>query len=528
MAKKTPKNKFDGTEPEKESFGFPGGEEDNMMEEERQFSFDEDYMDADVSAQNQERAFDYEAEEEAYPPEKKPGPLAAIFRRKTAEEEGATTALTVGERLQNLTRKLQPKPRVPDIPKGKIQYGEQAPVTVDMELRSDQMLVYDSELDNIDYTDEEDLPELRDYMPIRFRRYGRVGIGGGILYALFVISASVVLACLAWLFASDVLALNKEANSAIVTIEKYEPGEGDPTKNSRGDTIKVDIDQVSTALKNGGIIEYKWLFKLFSRIAHAEAKITPGTYDVSTELDYRAIVTALQFGSGKQETTQITFPEGFTVEQVFTLLEENQVCEKIDLYEAAANYEFKFSFLDGLEYGDPNRLEGFLFPDTYEFYQGESAAVSISRFLNNFENKVTADIQSTAAGKGFTVQELLTFASLVEKEAGSDEERGPIASVIQNRLDAGWKLQLDSTLNYIKGTSTFDLTYDDMEIESPYNTYLYEGLPVGPICSPGLASIQAVIDHDSTDYWFWYASEGETSFFTNKDDFDAFAEAHPY
>lgn len=527
MSKKTPKDKFDGMEPEKESFGFPGGGEDDLPEEERQFSFDEDYMDTDVSALNQERAFDYEAEEGAYLTEKKPNALAAIFHRKNAAGDGET-ALTVGEKLQGLARKLQPKPGVPKAPKGKIQYGEQAPVTVDMELRPDQMLVYDSELDDIDYTDEEDLPEARDYMPIRFRRYGRVGIGGGLLYALFVISASVVLACLAWMFASDVLALNKEANSAIVTIDKYEPGEGDPIENSRGDTIKVDIDQVATALKNGGIIEYKWLFKLFSRIAHAEAKIMPGTYDVSTELDYRAIVTALQFGSGKQETTQITFPEGFTVEQVFTLLEENQICEKTDLYETAANYEFKYSFLEGLEYGDPNRLEGFLFPDTYEFYQGESAAVTLSRFLNNFENKVTADIQSTAAGKGFTVQELVTFASLVEKEAGSNEERGPIAAIIQNRLDAGWTLGLDSTINYIKGTNTFDLSTADTQIESPYNTYLYEGLPIGPICSPGLASIMAVIDHESNNYWYWYAYEGETYFFTSYDEQQAFAEEHPW
>ena len=522
MAKKTPKDKYDDLPPEEERFGYPGGFDDDLTDEERQYSFDEEY--ADAPARAQERVFDYEKEQEAYLPEKKPFPLAGIFRKKTSAE----TALTVGEKLQALTQKLREKPRAPKSPKGKIQYGEQAPVTVDMELRPDQMLVYDSELDEIDYTDEEDMPELRDYMPIRFRRYGRVGIGGGILYALFVISASVVLACLAWLFASDVLALNKEANNAIVTIERYEPGEGDPTENSRGETIKVDIDQVSTALKNAGIIEYKWLFKIFSRVAHAEAKITPGTYDVSTELDYRAIVTALQFGSGKQETTQITFPEGFTVEQVFTLLEENQICEKSELYETAANYEFDYSFLEGLEYGDENRLEGFLFPDTYEFYQGESAAVAISRFLNNFQNKVTADIQSTASGKGFTVKELVTFASLIEKEAGSDDERGNIASAIQNRLNAGWKLQLDSTINYIKGTSTFNLYNSDLEIESPYNTYLYEGLPIGPICSPGLASIKAVIDHPSTDYWFWYAVDGESTFFTNQSDFDAFVAANPY
>jgi UPF0755 protein len=127
-----------------------------------------------------------------------------------------------------------------------------------------------------------------------------------------------------------------------------------------------------------------------------------------------------------------------------------------------------------------------------------------------------------------TLHEIITVASLIEKEAGSDEERATIASVIYNRLNAGWKLQLDSTVNYILGTSTFDLTMDSLEIDSPYNTYLYEGLPAGPICSPGMASIEAALNPESTNYWYWYAYEGETTFFTNDTDFNNFANSHPY
>ena len=102
-----------------------------------------------------------------------------------------------------------------------------------------------------------------------------------------------------------------------------------------------------------------------------------------------------------------------------------------------------------------------------------------------------------------------------------------MASIIYNRLNAGWKLQLDSTVNYIKGTSTLDLTYEDLEIDSPYNTYLYEGLPPGPICNPGLASIEAAVQPADTDYWYWYSVDGVTSFFTNADEFNAFSEANP-
>ena len=401
------------------------------------------------------------------------------------------------------------------------------PVTVGEELRADQMLVYDSELDEVDYTDEDDLPEMRDYMPIRFRRYGRLGIGGGLLYALFVISVSIILACMGWLFASDVLALNKEPQSAIVTIDEYNPVGDDPVVDEEGNTIKVDIKQVSGALKNSGMIEYRWLFELFSKFSHADTKIDPGTYDVSTELDYRALVTALQFGSGSQEVTRITFPESFTMQQIFSLLEENHISHVKDLEEAAANYDFDYDFLDGLPTGDPRRLEGYLFPDTYDFYQGESASVAIDRFLRNLDNKLTDELRSRAANKGLNVRELLTVASLIEKEAGSDDERATIASVIYNRLNAGMRLQLDSTVNYITGNNDLSVTIADTEIDDPYNTYMYEGLPPGPICNPGLASIQAAVDPESTDYWYWYAYDGVSTFFTNFEDFQNFVNTHP-
>ncbi|MCD7748541.1 MAG: endolytic transglycosylase MltG [Oscillospiraceae bacterium] len=434
-----------------------------------------------------------------------------------------------------MERKKKDKPAKPQ----KQEPLERVTPTIGRNLRADQMLVYDSELDDIDYTDEEDLPEARDYMPIRFRRYGRVGVAGGILYALFVISVSIVLACAAWMMASDVLALNKEEVSAVVTIEAYEPTDEDTLNeegnavNEDGEEIQVDIAQVATVLKNAGIIEYKWLFKLYSQFSSADTKIDPGTYDVSTELDYRALVTTMQFGSGSQEVTRVTFPEGYTLSQIFALLEENNICEVEELEEAAANYDFDYDFLADLELGDANRLEGYLFPDTYDFYQGESATVAINRFLRNTSNKLTEEMEEQAASMGYTMHDIIIIASLIEKEAGSDEERATIASVIYNRLNAGWTLGLDSSINYILGSSTFELTSDDLAIDSPYNTYLYAGLPAGPICNPGLASIEAALNPESTNYWYWYSYETDsgtwvTEFFSTSDEFNAFAAEHPY
>lgn len=547
MSDLTPKDGFDGLDTDENLFAFPGAEgQDALTEEELAFTFDEDYLGGAREAAPP-------ADEHTETGQERVDALAAVFgklsRGKKDETEQEKKVDAIASAFRKITRRKPDAPaktdadaKLPGVPpkkKGGLAKRRDrggyltrpAPVTIGRALRTDEMLVYDSELDEIDYTDEEDLPEVRDYLPIRFGRHGRVGITGGILYALFVISVSVILACVCWMFAADVLALGKEPQTAVVFIEEYAPEGDDPiysVVNDEEREILVDIDQVANELKSAGIIEYKWLFKLYSQVSHAETKIDPGTYSVSTALDYRAIVTSLQFGSGSQEITRVTFPEGFTTEQIFALLEENHICKTKDLYEAAANYEFDYDFLAELELGDPKRLDGYLFPDTYEFYQGEDAEVAISRFLRNFDNKFTEDMRARADRLGYSVQEILTIASLIEKESASAEESPTIASVIYNRLDAGWKLQLDSTVNYVLGTSTFDLTYDDLEIDDPYNTYVYEGLPPGPICNPGLSSIEAALYPEDTDYWYWYAVDGESHFFTNIEDRNAFADAHPY
>ncbi len=517
MSDKTPRD--DSLDQDSFDLAFPGTPEDELPEEVRNFAFDEDYLGEDFSM-HQGEADAFLAEE----PAPRDSFLSGTLKKLSAGKGKKRTAeLTMAEknelpqiRVSRRFKKYIPADRV------------RGSVTVGRDLRSDEMLVYDSELDEIDYTDEEDLPEARDYMPIRFARHGRVGVAGGILYGLFVISVSIILACMAWMFAADALALSKEPKSAVVFLEEYVPTGDMPVVNDEGKEIQVDVDQVASALKSAGIIEYKWLFKLFCGFCHGETKMEPGTYDVNTEQDYYALVQSMHFGSDTQQITRVTFPEGYTMEQIFTLLEENIICEKDELYEAAANYDFDYDFLDEVPLGDASRLEGFLFPDTYDFYQGEDAPVAISRFLRNMDNKLTDEIREDAEDQGLTIREAIILASLVEKEAGADDDRTILSSIIHNRLDDGWKLQLDSTINYILGTSTFELTYDDLEVESPYNTYLHEGLPVGPIGNPGLASIQAAVDPADTNYWFWYAVDGETHYFTNSDDFDAFRAAHPY
>ncbi len=406
------------------------------------------------------------------------------------------------------------------------------------EPRRGEMLAYDSELDEISYIDRDDLPESRDYLPVRFRRYGRSGIGGGLMYAAFVISVSVILACFGWLCAADVLALSKDEVSAVVVVQSYVPKDtdvlnedGEPV-DERGDEITCDIDQVASALKEGEIINFEFLFKLFAKLSHASAKIDPGTYDVSTKLDYRALITEMQTGSDSQEITKITFPEGYRMEQIFQLLEDNDICDYDDLMDAAANHDYSYSWLDEAWYhdaeGDPTRLEGYLFPDTYEFYQGENAINVINRFLLRFHGLLTQDMYQQAENLGLTLHDAVIVSSLIEKEAGANDDRSNFSSVIYNRLDAGMPLGLDATINYIQNTSTFNISIADTQTDSPYNTYLYAGLPKGPICNAGLASLNAALNPNSTNYWYWYAYDGSTYFFTNYSDQQSFADEHPY
>ena len=330
-----------------------------------------------------------------------------------------------------------------------------------------------------------------------------------LLYVCCVLAASVILAVVGWRLADDVLALTKPDEEVTITVPE-----------------NATVADVSRELKKQGLIEYEWLFRFYCLYSHAERKIQPGTYELNHLYDYHALVNGMTPSAGVRATTELTIPEGYECEDIFALLADAGVASVQDLEQAAAEYEFDYEFLQDLPYGDKNRLEGYLFPDTYQFYLNDKPEDVLGRFLRNFDSKITddmyaalSDLNEKLAAKmrlnGFEEKEIadaklsfhdvITVASLVEKETAKTSESASIASVIYNRLCSKLYpcLQIDATIQYALEERKEVLSNADKAIISPYNTYTNAGLPAGPIANPGINSIRAALYPADTDYYFY-------------------------
>lgn len=335
-----------------------------------------------------------------------------------------------------------------------------------------------------------------------------------LFYALFVACAAVLMAGIVWIMSTDVLGFTKDDVEVSVTIPK-----------------DYTISQVANILKDEDVIRFKGLFKIFAAISNADKKISGGTYVLNKNYDYRAIVNGMTKSGGKRVEVEVVIPEGLNMTQIFELLEQKSICFADDLWEAAKNHEFDYDFLDKSTVGQERRLEGYLFPDTYKFYMNDNAVNILDRMLDNFNNRVTAELRQKAKDKGYSLHDIITVASIIEEEAAGDEDRAGIASVIYNRLKntsgptAGY-LQLDSTINYaIYGTGQSFST----DLDSPYNTYKHRGLPAGPISNPGLAAINAALSPSNTNYYFFAINkERKTQFFSSYDAFMSFVNSSEY
>ena len=355
----------------------------------------------------------------------------------------------------------------------------------------------------------------------RRRRRRSLGAWGALLYVVLVIGVSALLAGLGWIWAGDVLALNKAEITATITLPDDIFTYTEET-NEEGETVTVshaDVGYVADQLKQNDIIEYKWLFKLFCSFTNGSEKMTSGTYTLSTTMDYSAIIRNLSAKSSARTEVTVVIPEGSTLKQIFEILEENGVATVEELTDTAANYDFKFSFLkDVISLGDATRLEGYLFPDTYIFYQNMDPVQALNKMILRFDEVFTEEMREEAAANGQSIHDIVTIASMIEKETTGNDQTD-IADVIYNRLynptseTAGY-LNIDATIQYILPERKEKLTAEDLAIASPYNTYKYTGLPAGPIASPGQASLRAAMNPSGNGYYFYaLGDDGEHHFF---------------
>lgn len=383
-----------------------------------------------------------------------------------------------------------------------------------------------AQTEEADQPEEED-PEDPDYVPRKVRpkrkdSYGLFGLphfASVIIWALVCIAVGISLGRLAWVCASEILAFGRPDQVVAITI-----AEGD------------DIDDVTQKLYDAGLIRYPSLFKFYAGISNAEKKISAGTFNLNTAYDYHALVGGMTANSTYRQSVKIVVPEGYTCAQIFALLEKEGVCTVAELEEFCANGEIRERwFLEGITRGDKYCLEGYLSPDTYQFYIDDTPSRVIGKFLDAFDAKMsnlTVDprvqldalnerivamymangySQAYAEARKLTFRELVIIASMIEKESAAPVESYTVAAVIYNRLTNPGEfrhLQIDATLVYALGGNSDNLA-ENKFFDSPYNTYVVEGLPCGAICNPGAYSFYAAFDPDEEGYYY-YALDPET------------------
>jgi len=290
---------------------------------------------------------------------------------------------------------------------------------------------------------------------------------------------------------------------AVADIEGRGRGEGEAVtvEISKGSSVKA----IASRLEDKGVIRSALLFRLYAE--RGGAAFQYGTFTLSRGLSYDEIIKALQ-KPVKKEGVQFTVPEGYTVRQIAELLEQKGITTAETFLEACDKGDFDFEFLKDVPERDI-RFEGYLFPDTYEIFEGERAESIVRRMLANFEKK-TKGYKEKAEKAGLTFDEAVTLASAIQAEGKKLSELPLISSVLHNRLDIGMKLQCDATVQYALPQRKEALSLDDLKIASPYNTYLYAGLPPGPISNPGLAALTAAVEPSESDYLYYRVDKKKT------------------
>ncbi|MGN7311747.1 endolytic transglycosylase MltG [Alkalicoccobacillus gibsonii] len=293
----------------------------------------------------------------------------------------------------------------------------------------------------------------------------------------------------------------------------------EPMDKDNGEQIEVSIPIGSTPggiggiLEDAGLISNGTIFKYYVRYLN-ESDFQAGDYALSTDMSMEEIIHALKDGKVEQESVfNFTIPEGFWLEDIVKRIAEVTQYSEDEILEKMQDDEYIESLVDrypilGKQVLDGeirHPLEGYLFPARYDFVDENASIETIIETMLERTQSVLDQYSDQIENSNYTLHEIMTLASIIEREAQTSEDRYLISGVLYNRLDDNMKLQVDPTVAYAAGSHLYMTSLDDLDVDSPYNTYMYEGIPVGPIASPGEDSIKAALEPRVTDYLFFYA-----------------------
>ena len=322
-----------------------------------------------------------------------------------------------------------------------------------------------------------------------------------LIYIIAIVTVSVAIAVFAISCANDIFAFVKEEKTVEVVIPEY-----------------VTTEELSEILGDAGAINYPWLFRFYCSLKNVDTnpvyKFVAGTYTVSTNMNYDTLM--LSFIERMTLTTvRITFPEGSTVDEIIALFEANGCSTREKFLECMETYDFgaEYEFLKDIDMTDRYYLlEGYLYPDTYDFYTGRSPEYYLCRLLDQF-NKIfrQAEFFKMVEESEYSLDQIMIIASIIEKEAYQQNDFDIVSSVIHNRLKDPVTfpyLECDSTIVYAlsceAGQRVTDITGEDLKLDNPYNSYLKEGLTPGPICNPSFNSIACAFEPAQTEKVYYY------------------------
>lgn len=328
-------------------------------------------------------------------------------------------------------------------------------------------------------------------------------VKGAVIFIFCVVIISVIVSYAIWSVTGDVFALDDEAEASVtVTIP-----EG------------AELSDVAKIYKKAGLIKYPMIYELYSKLRGDDGEYLCGDFSLSPSLCYDELRRAIKNKSGVRAQVKLTFPEGSTVENIIDIFTSAGIGSRDKFISVINEFDFGFDFLRDIKTEERiYRLEGYLFPDTYYFYSDSTETEAIYKMLENFDRRFTSDMRRRAEESGFSVDEVLTLASIIEKEAYYKADMPYISSVFHNRLSSHSmpRLESDATVVYAVGggKNTGLPVKEELGTDSPYNTYKAKGLPPGAICSPGIDAIEAAISPAQTDFYYFICTKKKTAVFS--------------